>query len=84
MDRPLTTNELQIAARQAITLALAMRDDAARDDLLMRARRLLEEAESGFKKEQDAGIVFIPEHGGGAGAGRRARVTKSSSAWKIR
>jgi hypothetical protein len=45
MDRPLTSNELQIAAMQAITLALAMRDDAARDDLLMRARRLLEEAE---------------------------------------
>jgi hypothetical protein len=52
MDRPLTNDELQIAARQAITLALAMRDDAARDDLLMRARRLLEEAESGFKESK--------------------------------
>jgi hypothetical protein len=51
MDRPLTNNELQIAARQAITLALAMRDDAAREDLLVKAQRLLEEAESGFKKE---------------------------------
>jgi len=52
MDRPLTSNELQIAAMQAITLALAMRDDAARDDLLMRARRLLEEAESGIEENK--------------------------------
>ena len=60
MDRPLTNNELQIAARQAITLALAMRDDAAREDLLVRARRLLEEAESGSKES-------IPENGGRTG-----------------
>jgi len=52
MDRPLTSDELRIAARQAITLALAMRDDAARDDLLMRARRLLEEAERGFEESK--------------------------------
>lgn len=50
MDRPLTSEELRIAARQAITLAQAMKNDVARNDLLMRAGRLLEEAESASKR----------------------------------
>jgi len=46
MNRPLTSDELRIAARQAVTLALAMKDEAARSDLLWRAQLLLQEAES--------------------------------------
>ena len=44
MDMSLTNDELRIAARQAIALALATPDDAAREDLLARAERLLKEA----------------------------------------
>jgi hypothetical protein len=44
MDRFLTGDELRIAARQAITMALSMKEEACRDDLLLRARKLLEEA----------------------------------------
>jgi hypothetical protein len=44
MDRFLTSEELRIAARQAITVALAMKDEASRDDMLFRAQRLLDEA----------------------------------------
>jgi hypothetical protein len=44
MNRVLTSEELRIAARQAITLALTMIDSDARDDLLLRAQRLFDEA----------------------------------------
>jgi hypothetical protein len=44
MDRFLTSDELRIAARQAITLALSMKEEAVRDGLLLRAQKLLEEA----------------------------------------
>jgi hypothetical protein len=47
MERALTKDELRIAARQAITLASSMNDENARNDLLLRAQRLLEEAEGG-------------------------------------
>ena len=50
MDRPLTNDELRTAARQAITLALGIRDDVARADLLMRAERLMEEAKSDSRR----------------------------------
>jgi len=46
MDRLLTSQELRIAARQAVTLALAMTDEVSRNDMLLRAKRLLGEAES--------------------------------------
>jgi hypothetical protein len=45
MERFLTSDELRIAARQAITLALAMKEESDRIDLLARAERLLQEAE---------------------------------------
>jgi hypothetical protein len=44
MERFLTSDELRIAARQAITMALSMKEEADRNDLLLRAQRLLEEA----------------------------------------
>lgn len=44
MDKPFTNDQLRIAARQAITLALAMGDVPAREDLLARAERLFKEA----------------------------------------
>jgi hypothetical protein len=45
MERLLTSDELRIAARQAITLAIAENDENARVDLLSQAQRLLREAE---------------------------------------
>jgi hypothetical protein len=46
MDRPLTSDELRIAARQAITIAITMKDETVRQDLLLRAQKLLEEAQA--------------------------------------
>lgn len=44
MNRSLTHDELRIAARQAITLALSMKDESERNYLLNQAQRLLTEA----------------------------------------
>jgi hypothetical protein len=52
MDRFLTSDELQIAARQAITLALSMKEGADRDDLLLLAQKLLEEAFRGLTSSE--------------------------------
>ena len=46
MNKQLTSAELRIAARQAITLAMSMSDEANRTDLILRAGRLFEEAEA--------------------------------------
>jgi hypothetical protein len=57
MHRLFTNEELRIAARQAITLALAMTDEASRDDMLRRAQRLLDEAKrnhDAFAREPEA------------------------------
>lgn len=46
MERHLSSQELRIAARQAITLALSMPEDGAREALIRRAERLTAEAEA--------------------------------------
>jgi len=55
MDKTLTSDELRIAARQAITLALAIADSDARQDLLLRAQRLFYEAGSASSVNRDLG-----------------------------
>jgi hypothetical protein len=54
MDQPMTSDELRIAAKQAISLAVRMKDEAARSDLLSRAQRLLREAEAGLSAAPSA------------------------------
>jgi hypothetical protein len=44
MNRILTREELRIAARQAITLALTVTDPDTRNELLLKAERLFDEA----------------------------------------
>jgi hypothetical protein len=53
----LTSDELRIAARQAITLALAIADSDARKDLLLRAQRLFDEAGSASSVNRDLSLT---------------------------
>ncbi len=58
MNRQLTSDELRIPARQAVTVALAMLDQAARTDLLARAEGLFKEA--GAADRQRDGFTRLP------------------------
>ena len=59
MNRVLTSEELRIAARQAITLALTMIDSDARNDLLLRAQRLFDEARQSAATDRPATVIAL-------------------------